>query len=420
MKMRFLLTAVFLFTIIVLSNTAPAPALEGTGGFIRAVAYNTGGDLFAYGTQGGDIFICRAQDGKEINHMEGHSSWITALVFSPDGKNLYSSSADQTVRGWSTDTGKQFLMLPAGERKVTSIALSPDGKLLAASSEDRTIRLWKLPSGTPVVSTVLFDNDTTDLSFSPDGKLLACSSEDETVRIFSTDNFKVKTRMDLGQIVDSVVFITPSRLAAGLEDGTVQIIEEDQIVSTNRDGNLIIADLTASPDGKLLAAACQDDCILLMDSGTGKLIRRYDEFKDGVNSVSFAPDNRHLAGAGEDGTVRIFETNSPDSIIRISLAPGSENKDYISAVSYSHDGSLAAVGARDKKIHLFNRAGELIAVLEGHNANVSTVAFSPEGKFMISGAQDGAVRIWNLQERSVEEFRPVECVITQVGFFPSE
>ena len=47
---------------------------------------------------------------------------------------------------------------------------------------------------------------------------------------------------------------------------------------------------------------------------------------------------------------------------------------------------------------LFNlhiHTGQLLNTLEGHSANVTSVAFSPDGNRIVSGSYDSTVRVWD-------------------------
>jgi WD40 repeat protein len=44
-----------------------------------------------------------APTGEELVRLPGHSSYVYALAFSPDGKTLVSSSGDSTLRLWDTE-----------------------------------------------------------------------------------------------------------------------------------------------------------------------------------------------------------------------------------------------------------------------------------------------------------------------------
>ena len=41
----------------------------------------------------------------ELQKLEGHTSWVSAVAFSQDGSLLASASYDRTVRLWNPSTG---------------------------------------------------------------------------------------------------------------------------------------------------------------------------------------------------------------------------------------------------------------------------------------------------------------------------
>ena len=73
-----------------------------------------------------------------------HSSYVTDLLFTPDGSRLISSSADQTIRLWNWHTRKPTGVLRAHLDEVDGISLSPDGQTLASRCKDGSIYLWDL------------------------------------------------------------------------------------------------------------------------------------------------------------------------------------------------------------------------------------------------------------------------------------
>jgi WD domain, G-beta repeat len=78
--------------------------------------------------------------------LNGHTNSVRAVVFSPDGRTLASTSNDETVRLWNvTDPAHPAPLVPpltGHTGSVNAVAFSPDGHTLASGSGDQTVRLW--------------------------------------------------------------------------------------------------------------------------------------------------------------------------------------------------------------------------------------------------------------------------------------
>ena len=78
-------------------------------------------------------------------------SYVTSVVFSPDGSTVASGSWDGTVRLWNTITGEEQATLighTIGPTNIVfSVSFSPDGSMVASGSWDDTVRLWDVVMG---------------------------------------------------------------------------------------------------------------------------------------------------------------------------------------------------------------------------------------------------------------------------------
>jgi WD40 repeat protein len=77
-----------------------------------------------------------------MRELQGHTSYLSGLAFSPDGSQLVSGSNDKTMRLWSVASGKLLKILEGYLGAVTSVAFHPNGKQVALCRADSTMRIW--------------------------------------------------------------------------------------------------------------------------------------------------------------------------------------------------------------------------------------------------------------------------------------
>jgi WD40 repeat protein len=168
---------------------------RATTGWLRSVAFSPSGNQLAAGDEAGVIRVWSTADGKLAHTLPArHRAGVDAIVFSLDGKSLFTGGWDHTIRCWDLTAGKEVLTLkgdpdqtgrgtPVGHTNVvTSLALSPGGRWLYSGSYDHMICVWE--SRTGKLCRVLKHQEKTyssvnAIALSPDGDLLAAALGDE-------------------------------------------------------------------------------------------------------------------------------------------------------------------------------------------------------------------------------------------------
>jgi WD40 repeat protein/transcriptional regulator with XRE-family HTH domain len=146
-----------------------------------------------------------------------------------------------------------------------------------------------------------------------------------------------------------------------------------------------------SPDGRHLASAGGDKTLRIWDLATGSS-RTLTGHTDWVSAVDHSPDGRHLASTSGDKTLRIWDLNTGASRIL------TRHSDGLYAVAYSPDGRYLAGAGGNGLLRIWDLNTGKSRALNGHSGPgmVGPVAYSPDGRHLASAGGDATLRIWDL------------------------
>jgi WD40 repeat protein/energy-coupling factor transporter ATP-binding protein EcfA2 len=327
--------------------------------------------------------------------LKGHTSIVTSVAWSPDGKRLATASWDQTARVWDASSGQELLTLKGHTNPVTSVAWSPDGKHIATASEDQTAKVWDASSGQELL-TLNGHTDTVDsVAWSPDGKRLATASVDQTARVWDAlSGQELHTLRGHTETVKSVAWSPDGKhLATASVDQVVKVWD----ASSGQEFLLLkghtdtVTSVTWSPDGRRLATASDDQTVKVWDWKSGHELLTLYGHSGAVTSVAWSLDGKCLATAGVDQTAKVWDASSGHELVTLKGRIG-----YLSSVTWSPDGKRLATASWDQTVKIWDVASrQELFTLNGHSDTVTSVTWSPDGKRLATASLDQTARVWD-------------------------
>jgi WD40 repeat protein len=378
------------------------------------------------------VLIGRGKPGRTANNADARKRWGTEIkkgiaikraAYSPDGKHIVTLSADEIIRIWDADTGKERSRLPETGCRTFGIfrRISPDGKWLASSllpSPSRNggekLLIWTLPEGKSHLTVpetrsgyIPYWNGVV---FSPDSARIATGYYDERERRLLIRIRDVRSGEKVADCVPAMVTI--------LRD-----IRRGQTIAGYHDP----CEIAYSKDGKYIVSCSPrslDDRGSLSDLGEVKIWNALTGSEEqtisvsGItpNAVAFSPDGKHVAvGWGQwDYKAKSFvgcDIRVFDARTKAEVAVLNGHSFPISSLAYNHDGTMLVSGAGQEfkldvpgEVKVWSMPeGKELRSLKGHTNAVSSVAFSPDGKLIVSASAGGWTRRWRKAAKETME-----------------
>ena len=443
----------------------------------RPCAISPDGSAFAVCVQGGRTQVLNLKDGKDRFTIKTTAAkHPLAVMFSPDSSTLLTSGVwlDNSIRFWDAHTGKADGSLESLNSWVSDLLFTPDGTRLIASCGSM-IRLWIWPERKAAGILRGHQDGIYGLALSPDGRTLASGCLDGSVYFWDP----AKASQHLGYQTlpgppiywNAGMFTPDSQSILGIEPGgvvdfwDVSTLKETRHLwggSTNRHiaispdakrvvriegkGHLSVWDVTSGLERtNFVAAPGQLDDVRF--TGNGKfLVTLYgpvtnlvleawdadtwqressfalppkadtDELSSRVRVVSRSANALHYKGVtddfttslpnsyviGSEGVFRFFDVTKLNEAPKMveALDLGDQSGDVLD-LAVSPDGRLAAAAFNAEiTFRLWDMAtGQPVETPKrGYRSGVSAVAFSRDGRRLAVGsAGPEAIKLWDLE-----------------------
>lgn len=277
---------------------------------------------------------------------------VIAVAFSRDGKTLTGEVEGSGIKLWDSRTGEIKKRLVSPEGLASIAAISANGESIVEAGDDGTLRLWNAASEGAAVVPRPGSESISALALSPDGQLLAIGSGKELILASAGSGATLRTFPGQETTVNHLAFSNNNKFLASADETGIKVREltGGQIRNAFSPGVKVTA-LRFAPGDRILVSASEDGSVSLWDLQTGALSSQHKKHSDAVNAIAFSSDGNFMATGGDDRTVIIWE---------------------------------AATGKARR-------------TLKGHDLAVTSLAFSPDARMLASGAGNASVVLWDVR-----------------------
>lgn len=338
---------------------------------VTSLEYSPDGSMIAVAGYH-EVLVHKADGSGIVVRLVGLAERIQKLAWSPDGKKIALTGGSPARMGeiqiWDVAAKKLELSKSLTFDTLYGASWSPDGKYLAFGCGDNAVRAIEVATGKETLFMGGHSDWVLDTVWGVDGKHVVSCGRDMSVKL---------TEVATQRFIDNVTSITPGALKGGVQvlarhpqrdevliggtDGIPQIYRMKRITvrKIGDNANLIrkfpamqgrIFGVDFAPDGKRIVAGAShegqgtvniysSDYDSAMPEAVKKIVetvngkgKELDDYitKDvkqlsstaipcGIFSVSFSPDGKTVAAAGQDGQIRLIDA-----------ATGKIAKDFVS------------------------------------------------------------------------------------------
>ena len=366
--------------------------LVGHTSIIFSTVYSPNGRQLASTSADGTVRIWDLATGECI-HILAHAHWTIRAFFSPDGSQLFVSGMSSTIYVWDTIKGELLRTLEGHTDWIWSIDLSPDLTTLVSAGEDMTIRVWDVATGTCKSIFRAHQQRIWAVAITPDCTQIISGSDDQTIEIRDLQRGKCWKRIDgYGNWIRSIAIVPRANwLVSGHRDGTIRLWDLENLLCIHKllEHTDAVLSVAISPDGRYLASSSLDLTVRIWDLQQRSCLHTLDILIEGSWSLAFTPDGTKIVAACLNGQLQIWDVIT--GTLHRTMIAATPRIQSIAICPVSH---LIATAWEDT-VQLWDPITGECRHTFSTRQRTHSIVFSPDGRYLANGSMDKTVKIWD-------------------------
>jgi WD40 repeat protein/serine/threonine protein kinase len=368
-------------------------------------------------SQDGTVIVWPVETGAAGPMFTGHQGPVYAVSFAADGKHVVSGGNDNRVLVWRPEdiepidakklvsgesvAKSKYRALEGHTSAVRSVALSPDGRNIVTSSHDNSVRIWELATGKSLRTFRGHGGSVRSAVFAPDGKAVLSASHDHKVKQWSIADYE-EIRVLHGRVfeghADAVLSATFSadagKIVTASRDRSAKVWDAHtgrELKTLDEGHSFLASSALFFPDGKRLMTGAVDNTVCVWDVSTGAQLLRL-ERTGRAAAMALSPDARWIVTGSDAKSAKVWDADNG----RLLRELKDRHTASVTAVAVSLDGGLIATGDAGGHCHLWNANGQHLKSLSEHTRKVSVIVFHPDRRRLLTASHDKLVSVWDL------------------------
>ncbi len=210
----------------------------------------------------------KLQSGFKSN-VEAGVSYVRNADISPEGKHiLFYRGAKRELLLFDVPAKKFLGAVKAHGAGTECVVFSPDGSAFVSGGVDGRIYMWSTDSGRKIDTFPHHGDTVCALAFSPDARMVATAGYDRIIKVSNRSFRNNRYRLISHKVIPT----------------TLTFLSGQRLLSTDRDGTLLIWDITDA-----------------------KVIQRLEKFPSHITAVALSRDERFLFVCGIQGDIALYD-----------------------------------------------------------------------------------------------------------------
>ncbi|XP_017565501.1 PWP2 small subunit processome component [Pygocentrus nattereri] len=394
------------------------------------IDWTTDSKCFAVGSKDMTTWIFGAERWANLIYYSvgGHKDVIVGCFFEKDSLDLYTVSQDGALCVWESDTELDELrkgpkyserkkMAEERKRREEEEAEEDEIEELGEDGQRRG-EVIKGSAGAPEdvegIKNVRYKqkskhffnkeddfNNLTAAAFNKNTHILVTGFASGAFHLHELPDFDLIHSLSISDQRISTISVNPTGDWIGFGcSGRGQLLvwewQSESYVFKQQGHFNNMASLAYSPDGQYLATGGDDGKVKVWNTNSGLCFVTFTEHTSSVTNVTFTTSGFVVVSASLDGTVRAYDLHRYRNFRTLT----SPRLAQFSSLAVDVSGELVCAGAQDSfEIFLWSmQTGRLLEVLSGHEGPVSCLCFSPVQSVLASVSWDKTVRLWDMQD----------------------